>query len=181
MKTLALLLFCATASAQTYDYQSVLSSGTLTAEVTVTDGILTAYSASYAANGLILALDTGYDGGNHLDLFTPSQSYSSQSGNKITFDPNPIFAFDEAIQHYGNLTLNLGGGTDSVIFTNSSWNPVCGGEFGSAVQCLIQDSGSSGTWVQQAQAIAAPEIDPAGGIGAFLLLAGGLAVVRGRR
>ena len=163
MKTLLLLLFASPVFAQTYDYNSVLAKGTITAEITVDNGVLASYNASYASQGLVLALD-------------PTDT---TAGNSITLTGNgAVFSVSDSLFHYGNLTLDFGSGTDSVTFTNSGWNPICGGEFGSAVYCLIQDSGKSGAWTQT---IAAPEIDPAGGLATFLFLGFGLAVIRGRR
>ena len=179
MKTLALLLLCSPVFAQTYDYVSTLSTGTITASVTLDNGLLTSYSAEFnAANGLILALDTGYASGGHLDTFAPASVYTNGAGNSIAIGDAITFSFGESIFHSGNLTMDFGGGTDRVEFTNSGWNPICGGEFGAATYCLIQATGTSGKWTQ---AIHAPEIEPVGGIGAFLLLATGLTIIRSRK
>ena len=105
----------------------------------------------------------------------------------------PIFGFGSNNYNGSNMGISLGS-DDSFTYL---WghNGTCAAQVGmypgaaaysNAVCAVSVSAPTSGTWTETIAAsavpaaVSAPEIDPAGGIGAFLLLAGGLAVVRGR-
>lgn len=203
MKTLALLLLCSPVLAQTFDYQGSMMTGTmmslqtgatsidqnpitgfLSAEIVVQGTSLLSYSAEFhASNGTVIPLDT--PSGFAIDLWNQGMVKTSLSGNSIALTSDQgqvdgaIFNFNDSIYHNSNLQLTLGS-TDTFSYL-TDWagsDGTCQNQSlpytGPNVTCAVTATGTKGTWM------VAPEIEPVGGVGAFLLLGFGLAVIRGR-
>jgi hypothetical protein len=204
MKALLLLAFCASASAQTFDYTSTpmggeiqtLSMGAtsiatnpitgfLTAEVVLSNNVLTSFSASFNVNGTVMPIDFGPWQG----LASQGPVWAASTGLITQVGSDFNWAIANQIYHYGSMDLQIGA-SDQFSFAADN-NGTCANllsangtaYMGSSVLCSVSAAGANGTWaeagVQQAHSVAAPEINPAGALGAFLLLAGGLAVIRG--
>ena len=89
-----------------------------------------------------------------------------------------------SIYHGQQMSVDVGPALDQFRFLTdfAGSNGTCEDQLQSTYTvpvCSVQASGLKGTWT--VKAAQAPEIDPKGGIATFLLLAGGLAVIRGRK
>lgn len=173
--------------------------GFFTAEIILQNNALVSYSAAFnASNGQSLPLYTQAESGFSVIGMGAAESgliYSSFTGyNTVTLQTDAqgnvdgaVFNFNNNIYHNGWMELSLGA-TDSLSWltdyagsdgTCENQLPYGGGAYaGPAIAaCGAYAVGTKGTW----SLVSAPEIDPKGGTGAFLLLAGGLAVIRGRK
>jgi len=207
MRALLLLAFCATAQAQTFNYidsvsgtiqslqsgatsvSSAAANGSLTAQLVFSGGVLTSFSAAVTINGVYMPVDFGPWQGlpSQGPVWAASTGLITQASNG-GFDWN----IQNQIYHYGSMDLQIGS-SDEYSFA-ADIPGTCGNLLGpngaaysgpSISLCSLSVKGAGGVWVDpptvNAGALSAPEIDAKGGIAAFLLLAGGLAVVRGRR
>jgi hypothetical protein len=184
MKTLCLLLLCATANAQTWDYTGATMTGTDTVSLYTSTGILAAtatpiseaFSAQIVVSGASLTYTLDLAGGVIASGTTASTGGALGPGwLQPTYANGAITGFDISINNCCgkiNETLDVGPTGDSYYL---GW--TSGTEFSSTHLA----SSSAGMWVDPPAAVmVAPEIDPAGGIAAFTLLAFGLAWARGR-
>lgn len=205
-KTLLLLAFCATAQAQVLDYTGSVMSGTITtqtssgqvvspfsgyftAEVALSpDDEMLSYSATFnGSNGVSIPLVSPvspYNGfiavGSGYAWFGPTGYYGQPLGG------TPQMAFAVNNSSTWDLAAYVSGG-DTFTFNNEhdSFGGGCDANTGTSMLCAISVSNPvSGTWTelatQQSKVMVAPEFDAQSGTAMFLLLAGGLAVVRGR-
>jgi hypothetical protein len=184
MKILLLLLFCATASAQTWDYTGATMTGTDTTNIYNTTGGFTstatpiseAFSAQVVVSGASLTYTLDLAGGVIASGTTLATGGALGPGwLQPTYANGAINGFDISINNCcgkTNETLDVGPNGDSYYL---GWGDGVG------FSATHLASSSAGVWVDPPAVMVAPEIDPAGGVCAFLLLAGGLAVARGRR
>jgi excisionase family DNA binding protein len=168
--------------------------GFYTAELVIQGGVLSSYSAMfYGSNGAVLPMET------FAGAFVSGGPGPVWSGPSAEIDFNggaPIFGFTSTNYNGSNMSVSLGA-DDSFSYL---WghNGTCAAQIptypdGTAysnTMCAVSVSAPTpGTWsvvgaaavVNASASTAAPEMDPAGAMGALLLLAGGLAVLRGRR
>jgi hypothetical protein len=186
MKTLCLLLLCATASAQTWDYTGSMMTGTDTVSLYTTSGVLAstatpiseAFSAEIVLSGpsLTYTLDLGGQVISAGTTTAPGALGALGPGSiSATYANGAITGFDISINNCcgkTNETLDVGPTGDSYYL---GWGDGVG------FSDTHLASSSAGVWDDPVAAVmVAPEIDPAGGIAAFTLLAFGLAWARGR-
>jgi hypothetical protein len=184
MKTLCLLLLCSAASAQTWDYTGATMTGTDTTNIYNTTGgfsttatpVSEAFSAQIVVTGTSLTYTLDLAGGVIASGTTLTTGGALGPGwLQPTYANGAINGFDLSINNCCgkvNETLDVGPTGDSYYL---GWGDGVG------FSDTHLASSSAGMWVDPPAAVmVAPEIDPAGGIAAFTLLAFGLAWARGR-
>jgi hypothetical protein len=176
--------------------------GFLTAEVVLQGSVLTSYGATFvASNGQQIPLYTAapFFGVTGEGSVAVGNTFTSFTGNTLTVQTDAqgnatgaTMGFNENLYHNGWTQLGLGGaGGDMFSFLTDSTpngdgtceNQLTGGAYtgGGVASCMAYaTSTAKGTWTVRS-AVSAPEFDWKGSMEVCLLLAGGLAVVRGRR
>jgi hypothetical protein len=179
MKTLLLLLLAlllADAHAQVWDYQGGLMTGTDTVNIYNTTGGFTttatpvseAFSAQVVVSGASLTYTL--DLGNQIIASGTTLATGGALGPgwlQPTYANGAIDGFDLAIN------CNVCNGKESYGFnltpTGDSYYLAYGNTVGFSTEALA--STSAGVWVDPPSTVIAPEIEPTGALGAFLLLA----------
>jgi len=165
--------------------------GWLTAEIVVqNNNTLLSYGADFhTSNGVDLPLEQF--GGAFVSTGYPAPVYTgpaasitlTESQGQVT---GAMFAFDSHNYNGSNMFLSIGPDSFNYVWghngTCADHQSVIDGSFSgidTSICSATLATQTPGTWA--AKAVAAPEIDPKGAVGAIALLAGGLAVLRGRR
>lgn len=167
--------------------------GFYTAEVVLNGSSLVSYSAAFnASNGMTFGMPTGSFGGGFVDTgpsMGPGLTWNGPSGNVLTVNTDAAgnitgatFGFDFTIYHDQSSTFHLGAGSDTFSYVadhGPMGNGTCANAWnGGYMLCGATAAGTgTGTWT----AHEVPEIGASGAVGALMLLAGVLAVLRGRR
>ena len=183
---LCLLLLCATASAQTWDYTGSMMTGTDTVTtygqsgpVSTSTPVSEAFSAQFVVSGTtsltytldlgnqVIAAGTTLATGGALGPGYIQPTYANGAINGFTVEIGCDYCNGKE-----NYSFNVTPNGDSYYY-------LANGE-SAGFTAVWMTNATAGVWVDPPSAVAAPEIEPTGALGAFLLLAGGLAVVRGR-
>jgi hypothetical protein len=181
MKTLPLLLLlCATASAQTdYTYTSPELTGSLVLSAPLAANLnnQTVVPLSFVFGPLDSQFLQAYPAGSYAQFAFSTDSAGVIDGWNVSVKAFSGYGSNSSFTQWA--TSTPGGDT----YLGVKAGPDCQWAGTGASLCPpVLLTGMAGTWVDPpAGAVAiAPEIEPTGALGAFLLLAGGLAVIRGR-
>jgi len=161
--------------------------GWLTAEIVVQNNILMSYDAAFHTGDVVLPLEQM--GGAFVNTGYPATTYTGPAaGIVLTMDQGQVtgalFGFDSHNYNGSNMRLIIGDDSFDYLWGHNGTcadhqNYVDGSFSGieTSICSATLSSQTPGTWAMQP--VAAPEMD-AKGVGAFLLLAFGLAAIRGR-